>query len=175
MDHHLGAHARNPRAASREVIALAEARDRTSLIRRILQDEAIGTQYELVRALRRRGIQVTQATVSRDIKRMRLAKVPAGDGRYRYALPETTQAPPPDAARFRAVAEEFAREVVVAMDLVLVKTVPGGAAPVAQAIDDMRWPDIAGTLAGEDTIIVVPRGRTQTSTVARRLRGMLPA
>lgn len=154
---------------------MAQTGNRTRLIRAIIRDERIGTQHDLVRALRRRGIDVTQATVSRDIKRMRLAKVPAGDGRYRYALPDTTQPAPPDALRFRAVAEEFAREVVVALDLVLVKTVPGGAPPVAQAIDDMRWPDIAGTLAGEDTIIVVPRTRTGTASVARRLRAMLPA
>jgi transcriptional regulator of arginine metabolism len=154
---------------------MAQTGNRTQLIRTIIRDERIGTQHDLVRALRRRGIDVTQATVSRDIKRMRLAKVPAGDGRYRYALPDTPQPAAPDALRFRAVAEEFAREVVVAVDLVLVKTVPGGAAPVAQAIDDMRWPDIAGTLAGEDTIIVVPRTRTGTSSVARRLRAMLPA
>lgn len=154
---------------------MAQTGNRTQLIRAIIRDERIGTQHDLVRALRRRGIDVTQATVSRDIKRMRLAKVPAGDGRYRYALPDTSQPAAPDALRFRAVAEEFAREVVVALDLVLVKTVPGGAAPVAQAIDDMRWPDIAGTLAGEDTIIVVPRTRTGTSSVARRLRAMLPA
>jgi transcriptional regulator of arginine metabolism len=154
---------------------MAQTGNRTQLIRAIIRDERIGTQHDLVRALRRRGIDVTQATVSRDIKRMRLAKVPAGDGRYRYALPDTSQPAPPDAGRFRAVAEEFALEVVVAVDLVLVKTVRGGAAPVAQAIDDMRWPDIAGTLAGEDTIIVVPRTRTGTSSVARRLRAMLPA
>jgi len=153
---------------------MAQAGNRTQLIRTIIRDERIGTQHDLVRALRRRGVNVTQATVSRDIKRMRLAKVPAGDGRYRYALPDASQPAPPDAEHFRAVAEEFAREVVVALDLVLVKTVPGGAAPVAQAIDDMRWPDIAGTLAGEDTIIVVPRTRTGSQSVARRLRAMLP-
>lgn len=154
---------------------MARAGNRTQLIRTIIRDEQIGTQHDLVRSLRRRGVDVTQATVSRDIKRMRLAKVPAGDGRYRYALPGASPPPPPDAGRFRAVAEEFAREVVVALDLILVKTIPGGAAPVAQAIDDMRWPDIAGTLAGEDTIIVVPRTRAGTSSVARRLRSMLPA
>ncbi|HXF83505.1 MAG TPA: arginine repressor, partial [bacterium] len=111
--------------------------------------------------------------VSRDIRRLGLVKVPAPGG-GRYALP--SGAPPPtDPQRLRAVMAEFAREVLTALDLVLVKTVPGGAAPVAQAIDDAGWPEVAGTLAGEDTIIVVPRDRRRRGVVARRLRALLPA
>lgn len=155
-------------------MAVARPPGRTELIRRIIAGERIETQEDLVRALRRRGVAVTQATVSRDIKRLRLVKVPAGDGRSRYALPGAAPQPPLDEARFRAVLEEFARDVVVALDLVLVKTVPGGAAPVAQAIDDMQWSQVAGTLAGEDTIIVVPRDRSATGPVADRLRRLLP-
>ena len=147
--------------------------ERIRTIRRIIGEERIGTQDDLVRALRRRGVGVTQATVSRDIRRLGLVKVPAPGG-ARYALPGEP-AQPLDPQRMRGVMEEFAREVVVALDLVLVKTVPGGAAPVAQAIDDTGWPDVAGTLAGEDTIIVVPRDRTAVRAVSQRLRGLLPA
>jgi len=155
-------------------VAAPRAADRIRLLRRLIREERIETQHELVRALRRRGIAVTQATVSRDIKRMGLVKIPAGDGRYRYALPDAAPPRPGAAAHLAAVCEEFAREVVVALHLVLVKTERGGAAPVAQAIDDMRWPDVAGTLAGEDTIIVVPRARADAGPVARRLRALLP-
>lgn len=149
-------------------------RQRTARIRRIIEAERIETQDDLVRALRRGGIAVTQATVSRDIKRLGLVKVPVGDGRHRYALPASGPARPPDPARLRGVMVEFAREVLVAVDLVLVKTAPGGAPPVAQAIDDMRWPDLAGTVAGEDTIIAVPLTRPARRAVAARLRALLP-
>lgn len=148
--------------------------DRTHLIRRIVREESVATQEDLVRALRRRGIAVTQATVSRDIKRLGLVKVPAGDGRHRYALPGAPAGPPPDAAaRLRSVVEEFVLGVETALDLILVKTERGGAAPVAQAIDDVQWPDVAGTLAGEDTIIVVPRTCAVGRQVVRRLRRLM--
>ncbi len=148
--------------------------DRTRLIRRLVQDERIETQHDFVRALRRHGISVTQATVSRDIKRLGLVKVP-DDGRNRYALPGSAAVPRPEAGQhLRAVMAEFAREVVTAVGLVLLKTVPGGAAPVAQAIDDVHWEEIAGTLAGEDTIIVVPRVRAASRAIADRLQALLP-
>lgn len=149
--------------------------DRTQLIRRLIQDQPIRTQDELVRTLRRHGVAVTQATISRDIKRLGLVKVP-DNGHYRYALPGTPVQPGPDAAlHLRGVMSEFAREVLVALDLVLVKTVPGGAAPVAQAIDDVRWDDVAGTLAGEDTILVIPRARTGARALSARLAALVSA
>lgn len=150
------------------------AGDRTRLIRRLIQDRPVRTQGELVRLLRRYGVDVTQATVSRDIKRLGLVKI-LDDGRQRYALPGTPASRGPEAGQhLRAVMAEFAREALVALDLVLVKTVPGGAAPVAQAIDDVRWDDVAGTLAGEDTILVVPRTRGEARRLLSRLRALLP-
>ena len=154
--------------------AARNAPDRTRLIRRLVQDQRIGTQLELVRVLRRHGIAVTQATISRDIKRLGLVKVPT-NGHYRYALPGSSAPPRLKAVQhLRAVMAEFAREVLTALDLILVKTVPGGAAPVAQAIDDVRWDEVAGTLAGEDTIIIVPRVRPASRAVAERLTALLP-
>lgn len=153
-------------------MAMDRTPERLRVIRRIIGEEPIATQGGLVRALRRRGVAVTQATVSRDIRRLGLVKVP-GRGGPRYGLP-VEPAPRVDPTRIRAVMDEFAREVIVALDLVLVKTVPGGAAPVAQAIDDAGWPDVAATLAGEDTIIVVPRDRRAGRGVARRLEELLP-
>jgi len=148
--------------------------DRLRLMRRLIQERPIRTQDELVRALRRHGVAVTQATVSRDIKRLGLVKVPE-NGHYRYALPGTPVQVRPEAGQhLRGVMAEFAREVLVALDLVLVKTVPGGAAPVAQAIDDVRWADVAGTVAGEDTILVVPTARTAVRGLSARLAALLP-
>ena len=148
--------------------------DRTGKIRKIVTQDHIETQTGLVAALRREGIRVTQATVSRDMKRLGLVKVPTQSGRYRYALPGAAPEPTPDAAhRLRSVFEEFAVAVERGLDLVLVKTVPGGASPVAEAIDDMRWPEVAGTVAGENTIIVVPRRRGAAREVMARLHRLV--
>jgi transcriptional regulator of arginine metabolism len=150
------------------------AMERARLIRRLIEGERIETQLGLVRALRRHGVAVTQATVSRDIKRLGLVKIP-DDGHHRYALPGTPGHPRPEATRhLRGVMGEFAREVLTALDLILVKTVPGGAAPVAQAIDDVRWDEVAGTLAGEDTVIIVPRVRSASRAITERLTALLP-
>jgi len=72
----------------------------------------------------------------------------------------------------QSVFVEFVVGVDSALDLILVKTEPGGAPPVAQAIDDMRWPDVAGTIAGEDTVLVVPTTRRVSPAVLKRMRGL---
>lgn len=148
---------------------------RTRKIREIVTDRAVETQADLVAALRQQRMHVTQATISRDIKRLGLVKAPAADGRYRYVLPGAAREPAPGAAaRLRNVFEEFAVSVERGTDLILVKTVAGGASPVAEAIDDMRWPEVAGTVAGENTIIVVPRSRRAVQKALRHLHGVLP-
>jgi transcriptional regulator of arginine metabolism len=148
--------------------------ERTRKIREIITQQTIGTQAELVAALRRRGIRVTQATVSRDIRHLGVLKIRAGRGQPRYGLPDAAREPPPNAAEHLAsVFNEFATGLELALDLILVKTVSGGADPVAQAIDDMRWADVAGTVAGEDTIIVVPRSRHAAQGLRRRLRQLV--
>lgn len=144
-------------------------------IREIVRRGSVPTQEDLVRALRRDGIEVTQATISRDIKRLGLVKVLDVTGRYRYALPEAASSdsrPLSTAQRLQSVFDEFVIDVVAALGLILVKTQPGGAPPAAQAIDDMRWPDVAGTIAGEDTVLVVPATRRVSPAVLKRLRGL---
>jgi len=144
-------------------------------IREIVRRGSVPTQEDLVRALRRDGIEVTQATISRDIKRLGLVKVLDGTGRYRYALPEAASSdsrPLSTAQRLQSVFDEFVIDVVAALGLILVKTQPGGAPPAAQAIDDMRWPDVAGTIAGEDTVLVVPATRRVSPAVLKRLHGL---
>ncbi len=148
--------------------------DRTRKIRQLIAQELIETQAGLVAELRRRGVRVTQATVSRDIKRLGLVKVPSPHGRSRYAPPGAAAEPSPGAAqRLHGAFTEYVTAVESAVDLILVKTDPGGAQPVAQAIDDMRWPDVAGTVAGEDTIILVPRSRRAVPAVRHRLQQLL--
>ncbi|MEW6045483.1 MAG: arginine repressor [Bacillota bacterium] len=129
---------------------------RQSAILRIVRDVPIQTQEEMIEYLRRQGIRATQATISRDIKELRLVKVPTGDGRYRYA-----QAREPDMAERLARARRAIQEYVVGVEaaghLVLVRTLSGTANAVAAALDGLNWPEIIGTIAGDDSILVLVR------------------
>jgi transcriptional regulator of arginine metabolism len=148
-------------------------RERDRRLLEIVARQPIATQAQLVAALRRKGIRVTQATVSRDIKRLGLVKVPTGNGAYRYASPQTAQARSGEAeARLRRAFSEYVTGVDEGSGLVLVKTASGSAGAVAEAIDEMAWPEIAGTVAGDNTIIVVPRLPGHRVTVLRRLRAL---
>lgn len=146
--------------------------------RRILQVVAarpIHTQAELVRALRAAGLRVSQATVSRDIKRLGLVKVPTPDGRARYLPPAEALHVAPDAERRLVRAfQEYAVGVDEGSGLILVKTTTGTANAVAEAIDEVRWPEVAGTVAGDNTILVVPRTPRARLALRRRLQSLLP-
>lgn len=146
-------------------------REREKLILEIIRQRPVGTQAELVRLLQRRGLKVTQATVSRDIRRLGIVKVRTDHGDYRY-VPREEPLPPPGEAMERLVRafQEFVTGVDFGVDLVLVKTLTGRANAVAAAIDEVRWPDVVGTVAGDDTIIVVPRTKAAQKKVLERLR-----
>lgn len=145
------------------------ARDRRILD--IIASRPITTQGELVAALRGAGITVTQATVSRDIKRLGLVKMAARDGSYRYRAPEHTVLPPSEIqARLHRAVRDYVLSVDVGSGLVVVKTMTGSAGTVAEAIDEMAWPEVAGTVAGDNTILVVPRRPADRNAIVRRLR-----
>lgn len=147
------------------------ARDRRIL--EIVARRAVRTQEELVAALLAAGIQVTQATVSRDIKRLGLVKVPTGDGAYRYQAPKVTRASAEEAhARLRRAFADYLVDVDEGSGLILVKTSTGSAGAVAEAMDEAGWPEIAGTVAGDNTILVVPRRPGQRAALLRRLRAL---
>lgn len=123
-------------------------------IKEIIENNVIETQEDLAEALGKQSIRVTQATVSRDIKELMLIKVPAGEGRYRYAFPVEN-----NTAFLQPRMERIFQDSVVGMDysanIVVIKTLPGTAQAVAAAIDNTKWPDIIGTVAGDDNILVV--------------------
>lgn len=137
----------------------------------IIAARPITTQSELVAALRGAGIRVTQATVSRDIKRLGLVKMATRDGAYRYRAPQNAG---PTGAEIRTRLARAVRDYVLEFDegsgLVVVKTMTGSAATVAEAIDEMVWPEVVGTVAGDNTIIVVPRRPTDRALILERLR-----
>jgi len=147
---------------------------RHARIRDIIGRQAIETQDELAEALRQTHIDVTQATVSRDIKELMLIKVPIGDGRYRYAYPASK-----DALFSNKRMERLFQDSVTGMDfsenIIVVKTLPGTANAVASALDHAGWPDILGTVAGDDSILVVVKPKEAARTVMKKLEALTMA
>ncbi len=141
-------------------------------IKEIIQNEVIETQEELTLALQREGIVVTQATVSRDIKELMLIKVPYGGGRYRYALSETKGRVMSD----NHIAVLF-REAVIKIDsslnLVVIHTIPGSAQAVASSVDHSGNPAVLGTVAGDDTILVIMRAEKDVPGFVEKLKTQL--
>lgn len=141
---------------------------RHARIKDIIEHAAIKTQEELADALRKLNIEVTQATVSRDIKELMLVKIPIGDGQYRYAYPmEKNMIFSKD-----RMARMF-QDSVIGMDysdnIIIIKTLPGTANAVASTLDYARWPEIIGTVAGDDSILVVVKPANMVPQVLRKL------
>jgi transcriptional regulator of arginine metabolism len=146
--------------------------ERERRIRDLIARQPVETQEELVELLMRQGLAVTQATVSRDIKRLGLVKVPWADGRARYAAPERPS-PADVLRRLRHAVTEYVLAADAGEDLIVIHTLTGRANAVAAAIDEMQWEDVVGTVAGDDTILVVPRRRALRDRVLRRLRRIM--
>jgi len=145
---------------------------RHNAIRELVTTSPVSNQDELRRKLRRRGIEVTQATLSRDIHELRLSKGPGG-----YSLPirrgvfvggEDDEPP-----SFADMIESFGLRVRQAMNQVVIATVMGGAQPVAAALDREGWIEVVGTVAGDDTVLIITPDPRQAAEVESRLRKML--
>jgi transcriptional regulator of arginine metabolism len=143
---------------------------RRNQILELLQQESVTTQEELRKRLARRGIRVTQATVSRDIEELGLVKTRSG---YRRSdAPEPVAAPQPT---LPVILKEFVREVLRASQIVVVKTHPGNAHSVGVALDAERWPEVVGTVAGDDTIFVATSGARQAERIRKKILALLAA
>ena len=137
----------------------------------IIEKQEIETQEELASALNARGIRVTQATVSRDIKELRLLKVLTPSGKYKYATGD--QADDNLTDRFIRMLAESLLSVSSANNLIVVKTLSGSANVAAEALDSMHWPEVLGTLAGDNTVLLIIRSNEETITVTSRIREMM--
>jgi transcriptional regulator of arginine metabolism len=145
---------------------------RHNAIRELVADSQVANQDELRRRLLERGFEITQATLSRDIHQMRLSKGPSG-----YALPNGNGAgeaveddSPPSVEE---MIESFGLRVRQAMNQVVVRTVMGGAQPLAAALDYEEWTDVVGTVAGDDTVLIICLDPRRAGEVETRLRKML--
>ena len=141
---------------------------RHAIIRDIIETQAAETQEELAEALRSRDIQVTQATVSRDIKEMMLFKVPTESGRYRYAAPQQENLTFTK-NRLARLLKDNVTGVDSSENLIVVKTLPGSASLVAAGLDQSQWPEVIGTIAGDDNILVVVKPKAAVLRVVKRL------
>ncbi|MCC8103473.1 MAG: arginine repressor [Clostridiales bacterium] len=127
----------------------------------------IETQEELADYLKAEGFQVTQATVSRDIRELKLTKIALADGRQKYALmqPQNAEA----AERYLRVLKDGFVSMEMAQNILVVKTVSGMAMAVAAAIDAMHWAEVAGCIAGDDTIMCANRSTDDTLIVMEKI------
>jgi len=147
-----------------------QKRFRQGQILKLLHGQAVASQDELRRQLGHLGVRVTQATLSRDLRELRLVKTSSG---YRplasaAAAQETTPLP----ALARAL-KEFLLDIRPAQNMLVLKTPPGGAHPLAAAVDGEHWKEIAGTLAGDDTVLVICSSRSACSGIRKRVEEML--
>jgi transcriptional regulator of arginine metabolism len=140
-------------------------RTREQAILELVEEHVVSNQSELVALLRERQIEATQATVSRDIKRLGLIKRPARRGGYRYASPQSvTNSATRGRKQLRTACEQFLTKIDVAESLLILRTPNGRANALAVALDECSIDGVAGTLAGDDTVLVL------LHTVADRAR-----
>lgn len=146
-------------------------RERQKEILKLIHEDEIETQEELAEKLRENGFNVTQATVSRDIRELKLMKVAGDKGQQHYALLQNHK--PGSAGRYVRVLQEACQSVETAGDLIVVKTAAGMAMAAAAALDEINWHEIAGCIAGDNTIFCALRTGEDASRVAERLRDLL--
>ncbi len=141
---------------------------RHAAIRDLLASTAVVSQDELRRKLARLGFTVTQATLSRDIREMRIYKGPGG-----YTFPANAEEEENDAPAIRETLESFGLEVKQAQNLLIVITTTGSAQPVAAALDYEDWPELMGTIAGDDTVLVICEDARQAAILKSRMEGLI--
>ena len=141
---------------------------RHTAIRELLLTSAVANQDELRRKLAARGFHVTQATLSRDIHELNLSKGPHG-----YSLPAAADSDDDEGPGIREVLRSFGLEARQATNLLVLVTTTGSAQPVAAAIDYEDWPEVVGTIAGDDTVLIICPDERQTSTLKARIEGYI--
>ena len=134
-------------------------------ITRIVKNNRIHTHDELIAALKAEGFNVTQATVSRDIKELGLIKVPASDGSSVYSMPEQSK---DEGARPDMVSDSV-KSIRSAMHTIVINTYPGMASAVAAAVDRVMKSDILGSIAGDDTVLIIADSPDTAETLRQRL------
>lgn len=145
---------------------------RQKKILEMIEHQVISTQEELAEALRGAGFDVTQATVSRDIKELRLVKIASGDTSYRYGVPKE-QGIFQNEERMRRMIRELVTCIDYSENIIALKTYPGNAQSIASLLDAANWREVIGTVAGDDTILLVIKPPEKALDVMQRLQGLM--
>lgn len=145
--------------------------ERQNAILQIINDYDIETQYDLTNALKKRGFEVTQATVSRDIKELRLVKKQTEQGKSIYT--KNSDSPLSDMdSRFNIIFCKCVLSVEYAVNNIVIKTLPGMAQAAGAAVDSMDLPEVVGSIAGDDTVMMVVRSEESARRLVYKLRAM---
>jgi transcriptional regulator of arginine metabolism len=142
---------------------------RQGQILKVLAAEPVANQDELRRQLVHLGLRVTQATLSRDLRELRLVKTTQGYKPLSDAAIEES----PAISRLARAVKSFLLDIRPAQNMLVLKTPPGGAQPLAAAVDSERWKEVAGTLAGDDTVLIITPSRKARAAVQKRVEEML--
>ncbi len=146
---------------------------RQAEILRLVGSRDIETQEQMLSGLRACGIRATQATISRDIKELNLMKQPTGNGGYKYVVSAARQPHHNFAGRLRNIFKEGVTSFDMAQNIVVVKTMPGLAPAAGAALDDMEIDGVVGSLAGDDTVILIMRSSQLAADLCREMTAML--
>ena len=144
---------------------------RHNLILEIIDELDIETQEELAEELRRRGVKITQATVSRDIKELRLVKVLSDRGGYKYATAERAEKGLND--RYIRIFADSVVNINCVNNLIVINTLTGSANAAGEAIDSLKWSEIIGTIAGDNTLLVIARSNEAAEILEGRFKSFV--
>jgi len=149
---------------------MANKRERQATIRSIIDAHPIEGQEELRKQLRQRGWDVTQSTLSRDLREMRVSRIPGPGGGSRYSITsDDSDARPP----LQALLPPLYTAIDGVGEMIVLHTLPGGAQPIGVALDAEEWPEVMGTIAGDDTILIVCPDKDDARKLAGRIEEML--
>lgn len=137
----------------------------------LIEQYDIDTQEELAARLNEAGFKVTQATVSRDIRALKMTKVTGRDGKSHYAILKDSPGILGD--KYTRVLHDALTSIDVGQNLIVIRTVPGMAMGVGAALDAMKWPEILGSIAGDDTVMCVAKTSEQAELVSQKLKEIL--
>lgn len=144
---------------------------RQTAILSLIEQKDIRTQEELARNLKELGYKVTQATVSRDIKELRLLKVLSQSGEYKYATADQAEHGVSD--RFVRMFVDSVLSITPAGNIIVIRTLSGSANVAGEAIDSMRWPEVVGTLSGDNTILVIVHDEDEAAIVVDKFNEII--
>jgi transcriptional regulator of arginine metabolism len=154
---------------------MKKKRNRLQIISEILRSSVVGSQEELLKVLAERNCEITQATLSRDLKLLKVAKTPLANGAYKYVLPSFNKPVLPKTAEHAPFSYGAVLSIDFSGQLAVVKTKPGYASAIAWDIDNNATDIILGTIAGDDTILLVPREGVSREEIIQMMKSTFSA